>query len=488
MARANLKSLLFWELLGFFLLATLPRLWRLPADLQITYDQGLHSLDVWKIWHDGHISLLGHPTDVPGIFHGPIYYWLMLPFYVLGRGNPAVVALWQALTHSFSVILVYMLAWRLFNRQTARISAFIFAVSFGFISFARWLNNVNPVIPFSLLFFLSLEKSRKNPAFWFPFSALVCSLIIQFNGAIGVFLLPVLLLSAFIRPTPKLLSALAFFLPHLPLVVFDLRHNFLVTKSILNYSLAGSSGVGIGFSHIAYDLSVLVNQVTSVLVWPFAALSLVLILFTFLQIYRHIKKPSLRRILFWTAAPILSLFLYKRGAIGFFYWSTLPLILILISFAFSALKRPLLYLVLLIIAVVNIYQWQNFVSPNFALTPIGTRNLLTQDDRVTAIDWIYKKAAGRPIYLWTYTIPYLLDHPWRYYFIWYGKSKYGYLPESFGGASRNDLPKNAVFFALFEPNVDRPANLIDWKSRLSLEFPELISDFRSHDAIVEFRQ
>src|SRR3989344_2250591 len=74
-------------LLGIFLLGLIPRLWRLPYDLQVHRDQGMHAQAIWNIWYEGRISLLGHSTDADGIWHGPLFYWLMTPsFFPLASG------------------------------------------------------------------------------------------------------------------------------------------------------------------------------------------------------------------------------------------------------------------------------------------------------------------------------------------------------------------------------------------------------------------
>jgi 4-amino-4-deoxy-L-arabinose transferase-like glycosyltransferase len=476
------------ELVFFFVLAALPRLWRLPADLQITYDQGMHSLAVWNIWHDGELSLLGHPTDVQGIFHAPVYYWLMLPFYVLSHGDPAGPAVWQAIINSFAVILVYLLARRLFNRRTATISAFIFALSFGYAGFARWLSNVGPVMPFSLVFFICLERIFKNKFQYLPVAALVCSLIVEFNGAIGVFLIPLLALTLVIKPKYIWVSLLAFVLPHLPLILFDLRHNFLVTHSILNYSFAHSTGLGLNLATVKTDILTLLDQLYSASSRDAFPLTILLIILTGVVTVKYFFRSAVKLILLFILIPVLGLFLYHRTALGFFYWSILPLFTILISFAISKLRRRYVLIVISLIALINSIHLITFLQPAFALTPMGTRNLITNQDRKNIVDWIYHSAGSRPIYLWSYTIPYLLNEPWDYYFIWYGNAKYHRLPESFGGLNRIDIPPSGAVFIIYEPDYLNSFHQQTWYQRVNSEFPALLDSFRSHDAIVEYRQ
>jgi len=39
------------------------------------------------------ISLIGGRSSIPGVFHGPLYYWLVSPFFALSGGNPAAVSI-----------------------------------------------------------------------------------------------------------------------------------------------------------------------------------------------------------------------------------------------------------------------------------------------------------------------------------------------------------------------------------------------------------
>src|SRR3989344_258397 len=100
------------------LLGLIPRLWQLPQNLQIHYDQGLHSLAVWNIWHDHKLSLLGPPTDVDGISHAPVYYWLMVPAYFLGGGDPPAASVFQILLDAAGGVFLFFLAKGFFDSKT----------------------------------------------------------------------------------------------------------------------------------------------------------------------------------------------------------------------------------------------------------------------------------------------------------------------------------------------------------------------------------
>ena len=42
------------------------------------------------------LTLIGGRSSLPGLFHGPLYYWLGWPFFLLAGGNPLGVAVFWA--------------------------------------------------------------------------------------------------------------------------------------------------------------------------------------------------------------------------------------------------------------------------------------------------------------------------------------------------------------------------------------------------------
>jgi len=460
------------------LVGLIPRLWQLPQNLQIHYDQGLHSLAVWNIWHDHKLSLLGHPTDVDGIFHAPIYYWLMVPAYFLGGGDPAAASVFQILLDAFGVVFLFLLARDLFDSKTGYFAALLYSVSYGYAGYARWLSNVTPAFPFSALFFWLLYKVWCGQSRLVPVTLLIASIITEFNGAIGVFLFPVIL---WVLISRKLLSKINYFwsfilfiLPHLPLLAFELRHNFVISKAVLNFNGNSSAGLGFSLSVVERNLQVLYTQLYHLTSYSLPVLTFLLVIASVILVRQKFLVGSI--VIF-----ILGLSLYQRGALQFFFVPVFGLFTII--FAQTLTKLP--KIIIFIIIAINVYHWKYFLVPHHNLTPIGTANLITNQDRKNVTDFIYQTAAGRPFAVWIYTIPYFLDEPWTYYFTWYGNDRYKYLPIRTGGFSPNDLPANTLFFAIYEPDWNRPPRLSSWQDEVNKNFGPRLASYRSHDAVVE---
>ncbi len=124
-----------------------------------TYDQARDAFLAQEIWQ-GNLKLLGPPTDIAGVFHGPLYYYFLALLYGL-NSNPRFAILGIIFVNLLSAIPLYLLAKDMFKGKFwAWISIFLFAVSFEAVNYARWLSNPTLVIPAFSLYLLGLW--RKN--------------------------------------------------------------------------------------------------------------------------------------------------------------------------------------------------------------------------------------------------------------------------------------------------------------------------------------
>lgn len=481
---ANLTALILVVILGL-----VPRLWRITADLQIHFDQGLHALETWNIWHEGKFTLLGHMTDTAGVFHGPIYYWLMTPAYAMGGGDPAAAAIFQILLQVAGIFFLADLARRMFSLRVAIVACLLYATSYGYISYARWLSNVTPTFLLSLIFFWAAWRVYQNETKFLPLAALFASLTTQMNGAIGIFLYPILAWLVVVKRVGGKelgVAALAAALPHLPQLVFELRHDMVVTRAVLGFSAASGRGLGWPAAVLVGNLQVLYSELVKLISWPWPVITSFLLLAAGVDSWRRRRLAAIKFLWISSAIFVVGLSLWQRGAVLFFFVPLFALATILLAGTLVRLRSVGVGVLILVLGL-NGYHWRNFLIPTFALTPIGTFNLITNADRKNAIDWIYQRASGRPFAVWIYTIPYYWDQPWVYYFAWYGKSKYGYLPEKTGGFSPGDLRQAEVFFAIYEPDDNQPQRLAQWLDEVGKNFGPTAASFTSNDARVEQR-
>src|SRR5204863_7090662 len=127
-------------LLLILFLASFVRVYRLHQLLGFYYDQGRDALVIWDLIHKGNFFLIGPTTGIEGIFRGPWYYWLITPFYFLGRGNPVWPAAFLAFTTVVAIFFLYKLG-KIFNKETGILASIIGSFSVLLVFGARWLSN-----------------------------------------------------------------------------------------------------------------------------------------------------------------------------------------------------------------------------------------------------------------------------------------------------------------------------------------------------------
>ena len=225
-----------------FILALLARLIFIPQNFLFGFEQGRDAQIAQDIIHLRKLTLIGPKTDIAGIFHGVWYYYILSIFYIIGNGSPLISLIFLIVLNSLTTIILYFSTFEITgSKKISLLSSLIFALSFNAIIYARWLSNVSPSIFFSSIFFYMLIKYIKEEKmkYWILLIASFCFLFHfeLLNGLYGGFLLLVLLILLRYKVTLSrfLLAAGIFMVINFPFIFFDLRHQGILSKSILGY-------------------------------------------------------------------------------------------------------------------------------------------------------------------------------------------------------------------------------------------------------------
>src|SRR5258708_16047721 len=123
---------IIYLILGVILVFALyVRVHGLGTVLGFYFDQGRDALVIWDFIHSHKFFLIGPTTGLPGIFRGPYYYYLIAPFYFLGKGNP----IWPSIFLSFTTILPIILIYSLGTKFVIRITVIIPPIFTSFFFF-----------------------------------------------------------------------------------------------------------------------------------------------------------------------------------------------------------------------------------------------------------------------------------------------------------------------------------------------------------------
>jgi len=314
------------------------------------------------------ITLIGPRSGgISGLFHGPLWLYLNIPAYLIGKGNPVIVGWFWVLLDCVYLATVYTVASKLFDRKAGLMSLLLASVtSAGAIS---GLFNPFGAIMFSPVYFYYLYRYIQHKKVSdLLISLFVLGIVIQFQMAFGI---PVLFLTFlyvfYLCIKGKRLSHLfSFLILAIPLsthIVFELRHQFLETKSFIHYLTAGKNQNAVSlfaslFERIKGFSIESLNMIAGNQWWLLIPLIMIFII-AFITIFRNKKtKEKLIYFLFlyfYAGFWILTL-LYKGVVWGYYYWPFLPLIIIIFTSFYKRIDKKIYYLVFVGILLFNFVQ------------------------------------------------------------------------------------------------------------------------------------
>ncbi len=186
------------------------------------------------------ITLIGPRSGgIPGVFHGPLWTYLNIPAFILGNGNPAVVGWFWVLLFAINVFIVYKVGSKMISADVGWITAAIASVISAF-SVPGYFNPFGAVMFAPLFIYFLFKYIQTNNIKDLLWSLFILGIVIQFQMAFGVpiLVLVVPLLIFLVIRNKKFLhifSLLILLIPLSTFILFDLKHQFLQTKSVLNY-------------------------------------------------------------------------------------------------------------------------------------------------------------------------------------------------------------------------------------------------------------
>ncbi len=235
----RIKSILAknWLILTIFIAGIFLRFYNFSGFVTFLGDQGRDAIIIKRILYGQHFPAIGAPTSVGQVYLGPFYYYFIAPWLLIFHFNPLGLAVGVAIFSCAFILINYFIVKELFDDKTALISSFLIAFSYVLIDLSRFSWNPNLLPLFSLLTIYFFIKAIKTGywKFYLLFGAFL-AFSIQLHYLALSLLLPILILSL-----PKLFSnflkflgsAAIFLFFSTPLLIFDLRHQFLNTRNFL---------------------------------------------------------------------------------------------------------------------------------------------------------------------------------------------------------------------------------------------------------------
>jgi hypothetical protein len=206
-------------------------------------DTARDSYTIRSIIEEKNIILLGPKSERTVIYHGPLYYYFLAPFYFLSRGDPNLPVIAMIILNLSTLVPLYLLSKELFkNNFTTYCVLFLFVVSYEQVEYSRWLLNPSASIPFLAWFYYFFWKKFNNAAVDF-FLGLALGLATQCQ--IFLSYLNIFILLALIGTKSKIqnyaLYLSGFLLGIAPLVLSEFKFNFRATKALFTDVLTSNT-------------------------------------------------------------------------------------------------------------------------------------------------------------------------------------------------------------------------------------------------------
>ncbi len=402
-------------------------------------DNGRDFVDVREMVELKKLRLTGPNTAVEGLYNGPAWYYLLSIPYILTDGDPYGAIIMEIILWAIGGFFLLKLVGE-FNKWLIVPIGFVWVSSNYIVLTTLYSFNPTPVTLLTPVFVYSLVKYlQNNKGRWIILTFILAGAFFNLEMNIGVFLPLIIFLSLLLinkrllKDKHFLLGAVIFIAFLMPQFLFDLRHEFLMSRSVLRF-LSDSGNFGT-------NLFIKIKNISD----------------TFYKVFEAtlFNQKLLTFTLLILLMPILKVFLSKRTnnvivlvsslliAIPFIGYLFIPVsvnpwhvggpataFLILVAFGLSAIWRfnffgRLLTITLSFFLILSsIFNIINFFINDFG-KQISDPSVFKNE--IAAIDFVYQKAQGKNFKVYIY-LPSIYDYPYQYLFWWYGKKTYGYVP------------------------------------------------------------
>lgn len=213
------------------------------------HDGDLFSWIVKDMVIDHHPRLIGQLTSSPGIFIGGLWYYLLVPFFMLANMSPLGTLWLPLIIGSLTTISFYWVFKQICNVKAGLIAATLQSFLISRVLYDRWIVPTMTTSLWEIWFLWVLVALVRGQYQWLPLLGVLIGLIwhINFSLATTMLAVPVAILVARKWPTIKQigLTIVATVVTSLPLILFEVRNGFSQTQSFiqaLTMSQGGQKG------------------------------------------------------------------------------------------------------------------------------------------------------------------------------------------------------------------------------------------------------
>ena len=343
------------------------RIYRLEELAGFDFDQEKAAFWIRDFLIHGKISLIGQEISTGGIFIGPLYFYLLSPFYFLLNMNPIAANILASLLGIISMFILYKIGQTLFGKKIGLIALFLFAISFRLNFYDRTTAPSNLVMLLSGLIFISLLKLKSGSKKLIFVIAACLGMGFSVHPTMAALFLIVAIIMLFSKFKLDFkhysLSALIILLFLSPLLLFDLRHNFLNFTGILKVFSAGGFTLDSLFYKIGTNWQALITSLESLFLTKNIGGLAVLAVFFFTIRKQKQFDFKIKWFLIWLGIPFILLSFYPLNVPEYYFLLSFPIFLVFFAhWLYKIFKSRKLVLggLLLVLAISNLAQLASY--------------------------------------------------------------------------------------------------------------------------------
>lgn len=316
------KKYVFLGFLTVLIIGLFFRTYQVFDKFEFAHDGDLYSWVVRDIVDSKHLRLIGQVTSTPGIFIGPLFYYALIPFFVLNGMDPVGGIYMVTILSVLTMISFFYVFTKLFDYRAGLIAMFLQAVLYPRVSHDRWVVPTVTTSLWEIWFFyvvVMLYKGNFN-VLWL--AGILIGLIWHINFSLAPICVAMPAAIYFSKKFPSrsqiLWGLITLFIVSIPLLIFEFRHNFQQTTAFLTSFITDQQG-GVGVAKLIKVLEQISSNVTHLFFHPLGGNLIpdifVLIGGAFLGVV-----PVVYKIIPWRLLAVFYIWLFS--VIGFFSLST----------------------------------------------------------------------------------------------------------------------------------------------------------------------
>lgn len=379
-----------WPIIVIVVFTIILRVIRLEELFYFTYDESVPAFVGRRILLEGHVPLIGGVTPF-GVHLAPYFYWFLSSLLIIGKLNPLVWGITGAFLAAFTTLGIFILGSKI-NNRLGFTAAVIWALSFITNVYDRhlWALYLGPLV--SILTIYSLYKIIKGQDKYVLLLSITLIIGVSADPSNLVFLLLSIIAWVIYKiPITKnvLIGLILFIASLLPLIAFDLRHNFANSKPFIEFWQKGNNNPGISLDKLkensllfprtlsrlilplgdndistqySYSKEIIEEKYNSVPLVSVVILSVLIILFLYKNYNNRKNKISfLISLLFLIYFAGIHVYgsVFKADIFEHYITGLFTSLILIFSYFVSKIDKKIWLIILIIFSTINLYKFIN---------------------------------------------------------------------------------------------------------------------------------